>query len=258
MKVEFSEPVSGRPPGGSGRSRATGAIRSSSPVTSSPLVPEDRAADLAPDHGLLDQDLRVVLARGLDARPPDLRAGHLGDAERRAGTGRLHEDGVVERRRRRRPRPAMHGPERPACAMPARPRRPCRRGDLSMHSAEAWMSQPTYGMPGELQQALTAPSSPQLAVEHGEHDVEPDRLVAAVEHEQPVDARIGRQHGRTAEPVLQPGPGPVAQPPVAGPVMPIQNGSYVSGSRCRRPPAPTSRRRGAPRSTRRRGSRASS
>lgn len=42
---------------------------------------EDRAADLAADDGLFDQDLRVVLPRGLQSAQQLVLAGDLADAE---------------------------------------------------------------------------------------------------------------------------------------------------------------------------------
>ena len=96
MKVEFSEPLSGCSSWWILKKPCDRATRSTSPATSSEPFAQDRAADLAAGHGLLDQDLRVVLARGLQRARQLVFSGDLADAERRARTGRLDEDGIGE------------------------------------------------------------------------------------------------------------------------------------------------------------------
>src|SRR5215472_13483387 len=76
------------------------AVRESDPVylacDQSESFPEDGAAHLAADDGLLDQHLRVVLPRGLHRVRQFFLSRNLADAEGRARTGRLNEDGIRE------------------------------------------------------------------------------------------------------------------------------------------------------------------
>src|ERR1700678_3947640 len=57
-------------------------------------LPEDGAAHLAADDGLLDQHLHVVLPCGLHRARQFFLSRNLADAEGRARTGWLDEDGI--------------------------------------------------------------------------------------------------------------------------------------------------------------------
>ena len=157
---------------------------------------------LAARHRRLDQHLRVVLARHRDRAVQRGPVGDPGDADRRAGPGRLDEH--------RQPEPvALLGGQRGGAGPQhdeVADRQPVGReqllGELLVHAGRAGQhAGPDVGHAGHLQQALDGAVLAERPVQHREDDVDPGEHLAGpvrVQDHQPAAGRVARQRQRGA------------------------------------------------------------